>query len=260
MCRKLYNTKYVQLVKQWPRKTLVIATSTECKQARQRQNLFSLAVNTDLGLQCHKKGLPEPQQSVYRLSHAEIASLGQLLGGEISCGAATAAGPEQSRGDARPWLWSLCSAVLPPRWDWESAAYCSFVFRCYFTCLPHFHNAPWPPSSPNWSDEYSLVWFMIHYSPCPTLLVLHEVISVPVQKGLAGALFKNYGHEIKAFFFSSPCVSHRFLPTLLSHLEVNKRNEDITTWRSEATEWLAAQGKMRENVPSYLENLGVGKI
>lgn len=166
----------------------------------------------------------------------------------------------QSRGDARPWLWSLCSAVLPPRWDWESAAHCSLVFRHCFTCLPHFHNAPWPPSSPNWSDEYSLVWFRIHYSPCPTLLVLHNIISVPVQKGLAGALIKNYGREIKAFFFSPLCASHRLLPALLSRLEMNKRNEDINTCRSEATAWLAAQGKMGENTPFYLENLGLGKM
>lgn len=91
MCRKLYNTKYVQLVKQWPRKTLVIATSTQCKQARRRQNLFSLAVNTDLGLQCHKKRTARaPAERLHAQScriclSGSTAWRGDLLWSSYSC-------------------------------------------------------------------------------------------------------------------------------------------------------------------------------
>lgn len=143
---------------------------------REREKLFSLAVNSNLGLQCHKKkkkkkGCQRPS-SVYMLSHAEIASLGQPLGGEISRRAGTAAVPAQ--GHAGATATEALRRVFPlPDRDWESALHCSRLFRGCFTRLPHFHKAPWPPSSPHWFDEYSSAWLRIRYSPCPNLSVLY---------------------------------------------------------------------------------------
>lgn len=62
-----------------------------------------------------KKGCQSPS-SIYTLSHAEITSLGQLLRGKISCGAATTAVPAQGR--------CRTMAVKPP----------DHVFACCQSC------------------------------------------------------------------------------------------------------------------------------
>lgn len=111
-------------------------------------------------------------------------------------------------------------------WKWSPL----FLELLYW--LPHFHKAPWPPSNPNWFHEYSFVCFRIHYSPCPTLSVLYEVISVPVQTDPVGALIKSCGHNIKVFSFAPLSASHTLLPPFLFQLKTNRKEGDIIACRS----------------------------
>jgi len=97
------------------------------------------------GATTKKQGLPEPPQRVHAQSRRNLLAGSTAWRGDAplrraSCRAGTAAMRE-------PQPLRLCTAFLPPRRGWESRAHCSWVFRRCFTHSPHFHNAPWPPSS-----------------------------------------------------------------------------------------------------------------
>lgn len=169
--------------------------------------------------------------AVYMFSHAEIASLGQLLEEDISCCAGPAAAPAQGRCSShRHWGTKALHSIFASQaglWKWSPLFLESLLYWS-----PHFHKASWPPSSPNGFHEYSFVCFRFHYSSRPTLSVLYEVISVPVQKDPAGALIKSCEHNIKVLSFAPLSASHILLPAFLFQLKMNRKEEEITACTS----------------------------